>query len=181
MCRSARLCSVGHVAASRSAERLRARASCGASASRQRPHWRASATRRAVCSGCPSSGGQLTAGCSWEAARARCLRGPACAAPGVPGLRGTGLRPVPPPSVCSGFSRRAVRAHRSASGQNQLHQPSVFATVNTVNSSSCSSAREALPNPSLERGPPPAWRREALSVYDPPRGAIPAASAQLKR
>jgi hypothetical protein len=30
------------------------------------------------------------------------------------------------------------------------------------------------PNPSLERGPPPAWRREALAVYDPLRGAIPA-------
>jgi hypothetical protein len=39
----------------------------------------------------------------------------------------------------------------------------------------------ALANPSLERGPPPAWRREALVVYDPPRGATPVASAQLKR
>ena len=37
------------------------------------------------------------------------------------------------------------------------------------------------PNPSLERGPPPAQRREALTVYDAPRGAVPAASAQLKR
>jgi hypothetical protein len=39
----------------------------------------------------------------------------------------------------------------------------------------------ALANPSLERGPPPACRREALVVYDPPRGVTPVASAQLKR
>ena len=45
--------------------------------------------------------------------------------------------------------------------------------------------KEGMPNPSLERGPPPAWHlaREALQGYAPPRGpsAIPAPAPQLKR
>jgi hypothetical protein len=46
-------------------------------------------------------------------------------------------------------------------------------------------AKALRPNPSLERGPPPAWHlaREALPAYAPLRGpsTIPVPAPQLKR